>query len=305
MTEPSIAYSIDDDVEEDMTQQEPLDLIGDDQPFPSITQSRRQKKRDSTDAAKSTDRPDEDVMLNQLDARMRSSDVLKNKLDTILLDMEPTTAKKLHWGSWLGACSAQIPDDKWAHFREDTFGVIRIYLPAQLRTAPRSMSQSASQSSAQPSGQFQASTSFAQTGQSQFPNQQPFQFMHPQQSFSQSYPPSYPPQASSSGQQYATPQSGSGQYGQSYGSHGSQITQQQGPSTTTSASGSGSGQVTFSHPAPSAPARVLRTTLNTPNISPRDANNAADSNSMISPLAPMGDIDSFIADNPFNAGGAS
>ena len=122
--------------------------------------------------------------------------------------------------------------------------------------------------------------------------------MHPVQSFSQAYVPSYPSQASSYGQQYATLHSGSGQYGQSYGS---QMTQQQGPSMTTSASGSG--QVTFSQPAPSA--HVYRTltptnTLNTPLVSPRDANTVVDSSSRVSPMT---EAMSFIADDTFAPSG--
>ena len=192
-----VSTEVDIEVEDLMTLEERVHVdfvhVDNERPLPTLSQSKRKKPASAARGAASsettlttlTNANDEDVLVH-ISKRARDSEHLKSRLEDILAEVDPVKAEKGYWGAWLGACSGQVPPNQWQNFRDDTYQVVRNYLPTS--TCPRPprsymLILSSNAQTAPASGQFQPSgaSRFPTTGQStsQEPNVPPFQFVPP------------------------------------------------------------------------------------------------------------------------------
>ena len=68
-------------------------------------------------------------ILELLAQKTTDTDELKRKVDQFLNSLDPQVAEQSSWGSWLSTCAQQIPRNQWADFTDQSYQLIRRFLP--------------------------------------------------------------------------------------------------------------------------------------------------------------------------------
>lgn len=130
----------DDEEEEQVTAVS--DLPADEEPLPEVSRPKRRAKATETCTATTTTTTTSDTsistlsdgkLLQVLTARAVDSESLKKRLTDMLGVKDPLDNEKMNWGQWMASCAYQVPRERWASFRQETYDLLCSYVPHTLQ----------------------------------------------------------------------------------------------------------------------------------------------------------------------------
>ena len=114
------------------------DVVADvDEDLPDVTAPKNRKKDTAGPSSTSTETA---RLLQTLSARADQTDQLTKKLDSFVSNKDPNTNEQANWGQWMASCASFVPRNRWPDFLDQSYALMRQFVPFSLLSTVPSVS---------------------------------------------------------------------------------------------------------------------------------------------------------------------